>query len=194
VARVIVGVLGLGLAAQTEQAPHPLHVDADHAGVVAGAAERRQREPREVAHASLVALGQRLRDLRAQLLEVDRRGGVLAPAGGAAGLADSDLERGRLGGAEEEALEDQIEDAAVLGGLCERRRECLLEGLALAPVDLAEHREGVEQLGCADRHALASQLIAQLEQLAIDAHASASPTRSATSSMSVRCLTITDIV
>ena len=184
-------IVGLRVAAQAERAADPLHVDADDAGALGRAPERGEREPREVSQPRLVAVRERLRDLRAQRLEVDLVGGRAAAR---AGLADADLDRRGLRRAEQEALEDEVEDAAVLGGLGERRGERPLEGGALAPVDLAERGERVEQLGGPDRDPLGAQLVAEREQLRVDAHARASPTRSATSSTSVRCLTITDIV
>ena len=51
-------LLALGAAAarlQAEAAPDPLHVDADHAGALAAAAEGGDREPGQVAHLAVVA-------------------------------------------------------------------------------------------------------------------------------------------
>ena len=75
-ARVVLRQLGLRLGAQAELAADALHVDADHARALALAAERGDRQPREVAHARprrrrAIACG----DLPAQRLEVE-----LAPA------------------------------------------------------------------------------------------------------------------
>ena len=58
-ARVVLRELGLGLGAQAERAADPLHVDAEHARALA-AAERGDREPREVAHRGLGAVTERL--------------------------------------------------------------------------------------------------------------------------------------
>ena len=70
----------------------------------------------------------------------------------------SDLRR-----AEEEAVEHQLEHAAVLLALGERRRERLAEVLLRGPADLAEHLERVEHLRGPHRHAFAAQLLAELE-------------------------------
>ena len=171
-ARVARRILRLGVAAQPERAADPLHVDADHARVLARAPDRREREPREVRHAPLVAVGERARDLCAQLLQVDRApvAVTLAARAGPAALAHPLLDRGGLGRAVQEALEHEVEHAAVLGRLGERRRERLAEHRALAPVDLPERREGVEQLGGADRDALRAQLVGEREQTLVEAH------------------------
>ena len=106
-----------------------------------------------------------------------------------------------LDGAEEEAVEHQLEHAPVLLALGERRGERLAEVLLRGPADLAQDLERVEHLRGADRDALAAQLLPELQyarRQALRRHRRAirsfSPTRSATTSMSVRCLTITDIV
>ena len=94
--------------AQVERAPDPLHVDADHARALALAAEGGHREPREVAHLAVVALPDRSLDLAPQVVEVD------ALAALEAGLLQAPLHRLRLDGAEEEAVEHQLEHAPVL--------------------------------------------------------------------------------
>ena len=66
------------------------------------------------------------------------------PRNGAARRAA--LERLGLGGAEEEAVEEQLEDAAVLLRLRDRRRERLAEVVRLAPGNGFERRERVEDL------------------------------------------------
>ena len=58
-----VGRLLLALALQPERAPDALDVDADHAGALALAAERRDREPGQVAHLAVGALADGLADL-----------------------------------------------------------------------------------------------------------------------------------
>ena len=69
-ARVALGQVRLGLGAQPERPADPLDVDADHAGALLAARQRRDREPREIAHRALVAVAQRGRDLRSQFLEL----------------------------------------------------------------------------------------------------------------------------
>src|SRR6185312_2810433 len=82
---------------------------------------------------------------------------------GEALLGDA-LAHGRdLDGAEEEALEHELEDAPVLLALGERRGERLAEVLLRGPLDLAEHGERVEDLRGTDRDAFAAQLFAELE-------------------------------
>ena len=70
-----------------------------------------------------------------------------------------------LGGAEEVAVEDQLEGAAVVLGLGDRRRQRLAEVVGVGPGDLLERGEGVEDLRGPDRDALAPQLLAEAEQL-----------------------------
>ncbi len=103
-----------GLRAQAERAADPLHVDAEHAGALAAAAERGDRQPREVAHRRLVAVADRLQELLAQVVELDP---VAAGDRGVLGVALAHLvaQRLGLGGAEEEALEHEVEHAPVLG-------------------------------------------------------------------------------
>ena len=79
-------------------------------------------------------------------------------------------DRLRLGGAEEEALEDEVEDAPVLGGLGQRRGQRLAELGRLGPADLAQRGEPVQQLARPQRHALAPQVLPEREQLRVEAH------------------------
>ena len=58
-------------ACRSERSADPLHVDADHARALALAPERGHREPGQVAHLTVVALGDRLADRLAELVEVD---------------------------------------------------------------------------------------------------------------------------
>ena len=82
-------------------------------------------------------------------------------ADGALGI----LERGGLGGAEEPAVEDQLEQPSILLRLCEGARQRLAKVLALAPGNDLERGEGVEDLGGADRHALGAELLAEGDDL-----------------------------
>ena len=108
--------------------------------------------------------------------------------------------------AEEEAVEDELEHAPVLGRLGQRGGQRLAHVPAPRPRDLAQRRERVEQLRGPDRDALSAQLLAELEERASRPAAgsraagasagppSRTPTRSATTSRSVRCLTMMLIV
>ena len=187
---------------EPERAADPLHVDADHARALALAAEGGDRQPRQVAHLAVVALDDRLADLLAQLVDVEPLAALVALR---LLLADPALDRLGLGGAEEAAVEEQLEEPPVLLRLGDRRRQRLAEVVARRPRHLLERGEGVEDLRGADRDPLAAQLLAEAEQLrrqprragvslgAVRASASFTPTRSATRSMSVRCLTMIDI-
>ena len=62
-------------------------------------------------------------------------------------LAHVALQRLLLGGAEEEAVEDQLEHATVLLRLGQGGGQRLPYGLALRPGDLGQRVERVEQLG-----------------------------------------------
>ena len=146
---------------ELQRAADPLHVDADHARALALAAEGGDRQPRQVAHLALVAVEDRLADLLAQLVDVEPLGALVALLG----LADLALDRLRLGGAEEPALEEQLEQPPVLLRLGDRRRQRLAEVVARLPGHLLERGEGVEDLRGADRDALAAQLLAEAEQL-----------------------------
>ena len=89
-----------------------------------------------------------------------------SPSPGAlAALGDAALDRLGLGGAEEVAVEEQLEDAAVVLGLGDRRRQRLAEVVLRGPLDVLEGGEGVEDLRGADRDPLAAQLLAEAEQL-----------------------------
>ena len=167
--RPLVAPLGrrLGAGGQAQGAADPLHVDPDHAGAL-GLAEGGDRQPRQVAQAVLVAGFDRVADLLAQLLHVDPLAALAdrVPFTAAlAALGDLALDRLGLGGAEEKAVEQQLEDAAVLLRLGDRRRQRLAEVVARGPVDHLQGGEGVEDLRGPDRHALAAQLVAEAEQL-----------------------------
>jgi hypothetical protein len=116
--------LRLGLRAQAERPADALYVHADHTRALLAPGERGDRHAREIAHRSLRAVAQSGGDLRAQLLEVLL--GELAQRRALA-LANALMDSGYLRGAEEEAVEHQLEHAAVLLALGERRRERLAE-------------------------------------------------------------------
>ena len=150
----------MGLGTQTERAADALHVHADHAGALLAARERGDRHPREIAHRPVRSVSQRGSDLGAQgveliVAELLQAGRVL--------LVNPVASGSDLAGAEEETFEHELEDAPVLLALCERRGERLAEVLLRGPADLAEHREGVEQLGGANCHPLVAQLLGQLQ-------------------------------
>ena len=157
--RVRIGQLrALLLALQAERAPDALHVHADHAGALALAPERGDREPGEVAHLAVRAGADRLADALAQRLEVELLAALEAL------LAQALLDRLALHRAEEEAVEQHVEHVPVLLRLGERRGERLAEVLLRGPAHGVERLEGVEQLGGAHRHALGAQLVGELEQ------------------------------
>ena len=78
--QLLAAVLGrlLGPGREAERAADPLHVDADHAGALALAAEGGDRQPRQVAHLVLVAVEDRLADLLAQLVDVEPLAALVA--------------------------------------------------------------------------------------------------------------------
>src|SRR4051812_14671088 len=111
-----------GLRAQAERAADALDVDPEHARALAAAPERGDREAGEIAHGGLVPVADGLDQLLAEVVVVDLLPTgdavlVLAARGGRALLAHALAHGGLLRGAEEEALEDEVEDAAVLGRL-----------------------------------------------------------------------------
>src|SRR5262249_1146028 len=112
-------------------------------------------------HLAVVALDDRLANLLAQLVEVEALAAVVAPPL----LADPAGDRLGLRGAEEPALEQQLEEAAVLLGLGDGRAGGLAEVVMRGPGNVLERREGVEDLRRADRDPLAAQLLAEAEQL-----------------------------
>src|SRR4051812_16851359 len=129
-------VLGLRrLAPQLERSADALHVDPDHARALALTAERRDREPCEVAHLAVRALAHGLADALAQRIEVERVGAAEAL------LLQAALDRLGLDGAEEEAVEDQLEDTAVLLRLRGRRGQRHPEVLLVPPPDAAQPLE-----------------------------------------------------
>ena len=120
------------------------------------AAEGGDRQPGQVAHLAVASLGDRLADRLAQLVEIEALAALVA-----ATLADAPVERLLLGRAEEEAIEEQLEDAAVLLGLGDRGGQSLTEVVLLLPRHRFERCERVEDLRGPDRKALAAQLVAE---------------------------------
>src|SRR5215207_6939928 len=108
------------LALQPERAPDALNIHADHAGALALAPERGDRESREVAHLAVRAGPDRLADALAQGVEVE----LLATL--EALLSETLLDRLALDRPEEEAVEQHVEHVPVLLRLRERRaaRRC----------------------------------------------------------------------
>ena len=122
-------VLGrrLGPGRELQGAADPLHVDADHARALALAAEGGDRQPRQVAHLALVA---RRRSPGGSARAARRCRAARRPRGAAPCSLDPALDRLRLGGAEEPALEEQLEEPPVLLRLGDRRRQRLAEVVA----------------------------------------------------------------
>jgi hypothetical protein len=107
--RVILGEVGLRLGPQAQRAADSLYVHAEHPRALA-LAERRDREPREVAHRPVRAVPQGGGDLQPERFEVDLRLAALA----ATALGDPAPGRLRFGCPEEEPVEHQLEHAPVL--------------------------------------------------------------------------------
>ncbi len=146
------------LGLEAERAPDPLDVDADHPRPLAGAPEGRDRESRQVAHLAVPSLRDRLADRLAELFEVELPlGAVALPLL----LADPLVQRLRLRGAEEEAVEEQLEYPAILLRLGQRRRHRLAEVGGLGPRHALERLEGIEDLRGADVQPLAAKLLAE---------------------------------
>ena len=146
---------------QPERAPDPLHVDTDDARPLALATEGGDREPSEVAHLGVRAFGDRPADDLSKLVEVEPVTALEA----ALSLADPALEGLTLRCSEEEAVEDQLEDAAIVRRLRERRRQRLAEVGPILPGDGRERCEAVEHLRGADRHPFLAQLLTEGEDL-----------------------------
>jgi len=98
---------------------------------------------REVAHGPLGAVADRLGDLCAQCVEL--LVGELIE-GGEIALPHILAHRGDLDGAEEEAVEDELEYATVLLALGERGGERLAKVALRGPFDLAQDVERVDHL------------------------------------------------
>ena len=84
-------------------------------------------------------------------------------------LGQAALDGLALDGAEEEAVEDLVEQMLVVLRFRERRRERRAELPLGRPGDVLERLEGVEQLCGADRHALAAQLVGEVEHARVEA-------------------------
>ena len=129
-------------------------------------AEGGDRQPREVAHRAPPAPSR----IAAAICWRSASRSMLGrpPVDGPRRLGDALRGRLGLGGAEEEAIEHELEHAAVVGRLGERRGERLLEVRVRGPLTSSSARERVEQLGGADRDALAAQLLGEADQLRVE--------------------------
>ena len=73
-----------------------------------------------------------------------------------------------LDGAEEEAVEHELEHAPVLLALGQCGGQRLAEVLLLGPADLLQGQEGVEDLRGTDRDAFGAQILGEREQLTVE--------------------------
>ena len=192
-----------GLGAQPERAADALDVDAEHARALAAAPEGGDREPREVAHGRLVAVADRLEQLLAQVVEVDLLAagdavlvlvaGARRPSRTPCSIAAASAARKKKRSNTRSKTRRSSGDLASVAASASRNAGSSVQ------LDLAERAEGVEQLGGPDREPLRPQLLARTRRprrgrLTTRAPPSRTPTRSATVSRSVRCLTMIDIV
>ena len=210
VARVVLGQLGLRLGAQAERAADPLHVDADHARALLAARERRDRHPREVAHRALRAVAQRRRDLRAQRVELVL--GELAELGqapprGRPRARPPARRRGRRSARTRARTRagppgSWRASRRAPRGSPPARSSSISPSTANAssssevPTATPSRRSSSpnSRIRAGSRAGGAPRRDATPPQATSAGEPSFSPTRSATTSMSVRCLTITDIV
>jgi hypothetical protein len=157
--RLLVSVVAAATRLEAEGATDSLHVHADHPGAFALPPEGRHREPGEVAHRTVVALDDRAADRLAKLVEVDAVAGRFEAL-----VLDPACERLGLRGAEEVAVEEQLEDPPVLLRLRDRRGEGLAEVALIGPADLLERGEGIENLGGAHGNTLRAEVLEEGEQ------------------------------
>ena len=108
---IVFGQVGLGLGSQAEGSSYALHVDAEDAGALA-AAERGDREPGQISQRVVRPVPERCGDLLAERVEVDV--GLLIAALSAGASVMCLASRLGLGGAEEEPVEHELEDSAVV--------------------------------------------------------------------------------
>jgi hypothetical protein len=144
---------------QAEGAADPLHVNADHPRPLALAPEGGHRQASQVAHLAVVPLGDRAADRLAELFEIDPVARTLEAL-----VLDPALQRLGLGGAEEVAVEEQLEDPPVLLRLGDGRGERLAEVPLVGPAHFVERGEGVEDLGRADCDPFRAQVLEEGEQ------------------------------
>src|SRR5262249_34486389 len=142
VERLLIALVASPASLQTQSAPDPLYVDADHPGALSPASEGGHREPGEVAHLAVVALSDRPADRLPELVEIDP---VARPF--KALVLDPPLECLGLRRSEEVAVEEQLEDTAVLLRFRDRGCERLAEVALVGPAHLVQGGEGVEDLG-----------------------------------------------
>jgi hypothetical protein len=122
--------------------------------------EGHHRQTRQVAHLPVVAGRDRLPDGLAQLVQVD----PVAVAALEALLRRAELQGLGLGGPEEVAVEEQLEDPPVLLGLGDGRRQRLAKIALVGPRDLVQRREGVQDLGGPHRDALGAEVLEEREE------------------------------
>ena len=123
-----------------------------------GKSDPADRQAGQVAHLAVGASAHGVADALAQRVHVELVAALEAL------LAQPALDRLLLHRAEEEAVEDQVEDAPVLLRLGDRGRQRLAEVLLLRPRHVSQSLERVEQLARPDLHPLAAQLVGELEQ------------------------------
>ena len=164
VSGVVLGEVGLGLGPEAEGASDALNVDAEDARALA-AAEGGDGQAGQVSQRIVRPVSERGRDLLSERVEVDV---AVVRSVGARGLGDVLACGLRLGGAEEEAVEHELEHPSVVVGLGQRGCQRLLEVGLGAPVDVGERLERVEDLGGADRDALASEVLGEGQELAVE--------------------------
>ncbi len=152
--------------AQPQRPPDALHIHAWNARSLLPTAGGRDRQARQIPKrplgATCAGFSQGCRDPCPEGLDLLRPD--LAPE--LADVVRETLPEGRqLDGAEEDPVEDQLEQAPLLRALGQGGAEGLPELALPAPVNLLQRPEGVQQLRRPDRDPLPPQLRAELHQL-----------------------------
>ena len=175
-ARVVLGQVGLRLGAQAERAADPLHVDADHARALAlrapkAAIASRARSRIAPSAPSLQRLRRSARAARRGRSASASRRRPRPRVDAAARAASASAARKKKRSNTSSNTRRSSGDFASVAASASRK------SLALGPRHLAERRERVEQLGRADRDALAAQLLGEAEQLRVAGPAALSRAR-----------------